>query len=1003
MNNLKLFSFILIGGMLLNNSAGFGQAEDIKSAFNKSEIVQAEEEVVQMDEITGETVISEKSESNVSTSLGMSVSFSCLNESLKNALNSLADTYGLTFVYSDNLVDVEGLTIKAEDEPLRDVLDKLLEGSNLSFLEYGGGQIVLAKETKIAEKTGTLKGNIKDDKGDNLPAANVYIRDLSIGAASDSKGNYIIKNIKTGIYTVEVSFLGFENRSRKIKVTEGEALEINFILKSNAFQIGGIEVIGTTELIPKDVSTKTTITSGEIEHYQATSIKDVLDLVPGVQKSANQGIGKTSQIAIRGDESDQLSSFGTLIMVDGTPVSNNANMQFERLSNTTTGTSNMRGGVDLRSIPADNVESIEIITGLPSVKYGDVTSGVINVKTKTGEQPTRLKLKNNPDTKEANLGGGFALGEKNLSYNFNYARSDRDIRVTGDEYSRVTGQTVLSTTAFDNTLTMNHKINAQVNFDNEEPKGDALQTKNYNKDFSIGFSDWGKYVPEDGISTYEYNVFVNMKKQNSKKSKLVQSDLRILPNGDTVSTYYGSVETHGVEWTLGSRLEYNRVFFTGNLVHKILAGTDIQYNANTGDGIVFDTVFNYYGSSAGKRPYSFDNIPGQWLASLYLEDKITGHFFYDFSITAGLRYEMNRPNKINLKGFWGDGNIIESYQGTFFNPRFNMMVYLSKDNQVRLSAGTTSKSPSMSSIYPPETVFKWRNPVSGETLFLRYNTYAPDLKGYREAQYEISYDHKFFGLLGSSLSFFYKKRNNEPESTSKPVYIILQTNGANTSYYVDSYSVYTNSTRQTESKGIEFSLRTSKIKPLNMEFQVVGSYSFLKYIYGGFGYDSSPDKTLGQYPNVVAPGTDSLVGYLYSRGENWSDRFQINYYLKYTHPSLGLWVTLRAEQLVWEKDQSLSGEPIDVNVATASNVESYNFARAIKTKPVKWLLSLNISKSLFKGAEVSFYVNNIMDDPATRTYYSSPTVLSQDTRNPPIFYGLEFSFIVDDFFKRGDR
>lgn len=1003
MNNLKLFSLVFTGGLLLLSAAGFGQAEDIKSAFLKQEIVQAEDDSSLLSEETGEAPEAGKIEASVSSLLGMNVSYSCLNSSLKSALTDLTDAYGITFVYDDMLADVKGITMKAEDLPLRDALDKLLEGSGISYLEYTGGQIVLAKVKNIADKTGTIKGTIKDDKGDKLAAANVYIRELGLGAATDKNGNYIIKNIKPGTFTVETSFLGFESRSRKVKVEEGEAIEINFILKSSSFQIGGIEVIGTTELIPKDVSTKTTITSGEIEHYQASSIKDVLDLVPGVQKSANQGIGKTSQIAIRGDEGDPLSAFGTLIVVDGSPVSNNANMQFERLSNTTTGSSNMRGGVDLRTIPADNVESIEIITGLPSVKYGDVTSGVINVKTKTGEQPTRLKLKNNPDTKEANLGGGFALGENNLSYNFNYARSDRDVRLDGDEYTRITGQTVLSTSAFNNALTMNHKINAQVNFDEEEPKGDVLKTNNYNRDFSIGLSDWGKYTPVDGVSSYDYNVFVNMKRQNSKKSKLVQSDLRILPNGDTVSTYYGSVETKGLEWTLGGRLEYNRVIFTGDIVHKILAGTDIQYNANTGDGVVFDTVFNYYGSSSGKRPYSFDNVPGQLLASLYLEDKITGHFIYDFSITAGLRYEMNRPYGLNLKGLWGDGNIVESHQGTFFNPRFNMMVYLSKDNQIRISAGTTSKTPPMSAIYPPEQVFKWRNPATGETVFLRYNTYSPELKGYREAQYEVAYDHKFFGSLGASVSAYYKKRSNETESQGIPVYVTTSLNGLQKTYYVDSYSSYVNSTKQTESKGIEFSLRTSKIKPLNMEFQIVGSYSYLKYIYGGYSYDPTPDKTLGQYPNVKVPGTDTLIGMMYPRGETWNDRFQLNYYLKYTHPSLGLWVTLRAEQLIWEKNQYLNQEPIDVNLASASNVETYIFNREIKTKPVKWLLSLNISKSLFKGAEVSFYVNNILDDMAVRTYYSSPTQITQETRNPAIFYGLEFSFTVDDFFKRGDR
>lgn len=115
-------------------------------------------------------------------------------------------------------------------------------------------------------------------------------------------------------------------------------------------------------------------------------------------------------------------------MVDGIPISNNANLQFEKWTSGITGPSNVGGGVDLRTIPADNVESIEVIRGLPSVRYGDVTAGVINVKTKTGIQPHRLKIKNNPDTREINLGGGSNLNIAGFSYNLNAAQSERDIR-----------------------------------------------------------------------------------------------------------------------------------------------------------------------------------------------------------------------------------------------------------------------------------------------------------------------------------------------------------------------------------------------------------------------------------------------------------------------------------------------------------------------------------------------------------------------------------------------
>ena len=921
------------------------------------------------------------------------------NCSLKRILSKLSASCNVDFIYDNQLLDIEGLSIEFNDEKLYEVLNSILFPFDISYYEFSPGKIALAKRKRIDESTGAVRGIIKDETGERLIGANVLIKEVAIGCATDTKGHYSIRNIKPGEYTLEASFVGYEKSSQKIKISKGEVLEINFILKSTAFQIGGIEVIGTTELLPTDVSSKTVISAGEIEHYQASSIKDVLDLVPGVQKTDNPGLGKTSQIAVRGDEGDQLSAFGTLIVVDGTPVSNNANLQFERLTGSKFGTSTMGAGIDLRTIPDDNIESIEVITGLPSVRYGDVTAGIINVQTKIGPSPHRLKIKNNPDTREGNVGGGFLIGESGLSYNFNVAQSERDIRKTGDEYLRVTGQGVYSSNLFDNQLNLNTKFNFQTIFDEEEPKGDQLKTRNYNRGFTLGFSSWGKYKPTDGVSTLEYNSFVTMRRENTMKSRLIQSDLRILPNGDTISIYLGKVETKGVEWTIGGRLEWNRVFYTGNIIHKFLIGTDPQYNVNTGQGLIVDSVLNYYGSESVRRSYSFDDIPGQLLVNLYAEDKMTGHFIFDFNLMLGLRYEMYRPEKFNLSGLWGDGNIVQSHQGTFFNPRANLMLYFTDYNQLRISAGTTSKSPSMNLIYPPETIYTWRNPIDSTINYFHYNRTASDLKGYRESQYEISYDHKFFNSLGSSISVYYKKRVNEPKTYSNPVFSVVNDGERNIAYYIDSYSLSGNS-GWTDSKGIELTLKTKRIKPLNMEFQVVGAYNYLKLSTGNLSYKSDPLSSEGQFPNYQVPGTDTLIGMFYPAGERWSDRFQLNYYIKYTCSPLGLWVTLRAEQLVWEKTRNLNQAPRDLSLLTEARLIAYYFEREIKLKPNKWLFNLNVSKSLFKGAEVSFYVNNFLDDPALRKYFVSVGSQIEEIRNPSLSYGVEFSMVLDNLFKK---
>jgi hypothetical protein len=855
-----------------------------------------------------------------------------------------------------------------------------------------------------ADNAAVICGSVEEKGGEKLIGANVVLKGTKQGGRTDANGRYWIPAVRPGLYAVEAGYIGYAHVTKSVVVRAGDTVNVDFLLEVSAFAIGGMEVIGTTDLLPREAETKTTISAAEIEHFQASSIGDVLDLVPGIQKTENPGLGKTSQISVRGDPGDPLSAFGTLVMVDGVPLSNNADLQFERFTKGFTGVSTLGRGADLRLIPADNVQSIEVVTGVPSVRFGDATSGVVNVQTKIGPQPHRLKVKANPDTREANLGGGFSMGNSGLSYNLNGAQSERDVRKEGDEYSRLTGQLVFNQSILEDALTFNAKLHGQKVFDEEEPKGDAQQTRNYNRGYTLGTVLWGKYGMPFGVSEIEYNAYLTYRKEDSFRSKLVQSDLRILPNGDTVSTYLGNVETLGAEWTAGGRLEWSNTFFTGDFIHRAIIGTDIQYNANTGEGVIVDSIYNYYGSQSGRISYSFDSIPGQLLASVYAEDRISGHLGVNVSLTIGLRYEIYQPYGFDVKGLWGGGDLVKSHQGSYLNPRMTLLVALSASNQIRLSAGYTSKSPPMASIYPPPDVLRWRNPVTASLFYYRPDLHVPDLKGYREGQVELAFDQKLFGAIGTSLTGYLRKRSNEPEQESTPVFAYADDSGTPRVYYVDYYSVYRN-LGWTETKGVEFSLKTNRILPLNMDFNVVGSYSYSKFGRWGTSWDDTPDPSFGQYPNYRVPNVpiDTLIGFVYPAKGEWNDRLLINYYMRYTHPSLGLWVTIRAEQLVFERLQYFNVEPVNYALLTESDLAQQSYEESIHPKYVKWLFSLNISKSLWRGAEVSFYVNNFMDNPAIGRYMMSATTYSDQSRNPPLFYGIEFSMIADDLLGGGKQ
>ena len=48
-------------------------------------------------------------------------------------------------------------------------------------------------------------------------------------------------------------------------------------------------------------------------------------------------------------------------------------------------------GVDMRQISTDNIESVEVIRGIASAEYGDITSGAVLVNTKAGRAPLQVE------------------------------------------------------------------------------------------------------------------------------------------------------------------------------------------------------------------------------------------------------------------------------------------------------------------------------------------------------------------------------------------------------------------------------------------------------------------------------------------------------------------------------------------------------------------------------------------------------------------------------------
>lgn len=878
----------------------------------------------------------------------------------------------------------------------------------------------------LAAEPATFKGYVFDENKKPLVGTNIIFKETLTGTASDKNGYFYIK-MPAGTYTVTISFMGYKTIEKNITLSAGKVLEKSYSMIMEYFEIGGIIVQADRELLPTDAETKTRISSGEIEHMQASNLSDIMQLTPGV-RFENPGMAEKRQTSIRSnttkgvDEKNEY--FGTQIRVDNIPLSNNANLQMDTKTTTSSGQllTTENSGLDMRQIPADNIESVEIIRGIPSSKYGDLTSGVINVTTKSGMTNHRIKFKYNFYNQEANIGGGFKLSDiHHLDYNLNYAYAVRDKRIPEENYSRIAGQLALSSKLLNNLYTMKNRVYYTRAFDERELRADDLYLKEYyNRDYTLRFAHQSTYL----LTTQqklELDISANYTKQNSYRKKLISTDNTYVSDmmeagtdtGMYVQNYISELYVLGEAYNLYYNLNYAASFEFLNAEHSFLAGATFRDEFNLGEGRIFDPLTPPSVSGIKRtRPRSYDDLPALTTTSFYIEDKIKGEFLIPFQLNLGARLES-----------YGEDKIFASNYGTYLNPRLNMILYPTPTTQIRLGYGETSKSPSMGMLHPNPIyvdVDDVNNIVDSLVIVSTYiySKDNPHLKASRQQKWEASIDQRI-GDVGLSLTAYqnttldgFASELRKPIFIYKYDYTVSETNPPIRDSISTTYTLYENSLN-TVTRGLEFEIRTKPFTPLNMRLRVQGAYNYTyssnENFYDFRGYIYNPEM-----------GEDVNPFFMHRTIEH--EKFYINYNLDFKIKELGVWATISAQQVVFDKDRYVGlddslavgyldshGEAVYFSEAERAAITNTSFKKTFddywyleENRQNIWVFNIRVSKSLGKSSEFSFYVNNFFN---YRPLYQlkRSTTDSFTMENPSLYFGIEISSKIDQLFQGGPK
>ncbi len=200
--------------------------------------------------------------------------------------------------------------------------------------------------------TGKIAGTITDSEtGEPLPGANVVVVGTSLGAATDTEGNYFILNLRPDVYSIEASMMGYSRIVKTdVRVSTDHTTVIDFALNAAAVEGTEVVVVAEREIVKKDVSSSQIV--ADVEQV------DAVPMVRDIEQYINMQAGIENDL-IRGGGLDQ-----TQFMVDGLVVVDN------------------RTNRPLMSVNLSTMQEISIIKGGFNAEYGNVRSGLINVVTK---------------------------------------------------------------------------------------------------------------------------------------------------------------------------------------------------------------------------------------------------------------------------------------------------------------------------------------------------------------------------------------------------------------------------------------------------------------------------------------------------------------------------------------------------------------------------------------------------------------------------------------------
>jgi len=208
-----------------------------------------------------------------------------------------------------------------------------------------------------------VSGQLLDGRSP-VPFASVGIVGTQLGASSDYNGNFILRDLKPGTYTLYFSCMGYKADSLDVTVSTTNVHLGDVQLKPSSLGLNELVVSGTlrpVHLSNSAVRIEVVNSKQLLKSMAPTNLMESLGMINGVQEVLSCGVCYTNAISING-----LPGNYTAVLIDGSPLYGN-----------------LASVYGLNGIPIQILDRYEVIKGPNSTLYGsEAMAGVINIITK---------------------------------------------------------------------------------------------------------------------------------------------------------------------------------------------------------------------------------------------------------------------------------------------------------------------------------------------------------------------------------------------------------------------------------------------------------------------------------------------------------------------------------------------------------------------------------------------------------------------------------------------